>query len=58
MKVKEENARETKKLLEMEKNTKSVNYTKSKEKRISRISVLNTAEKGLSLGSYYSVRVQ
>lgn len=37
----------------MEKNTKSVNNTKSKEKRISRISVLNTAEKGLSLGSYY-----
>lgn len=52
LKAKEENARETKELLEMEKNTKSANNTKSKEKRILRISVSNAAEKGLRLGSY------
>lgn len=53
LKVKEENARETKELSDKEKNTKSDNTTKSKEKRISRISVSIPAETGLRLVSYY-----
>lgn len=49
----DKNAMEMEELSEMEKNAKSVNDTKSKEKRVSGMSmILNATEKGLRLGWY------
>lgn len=51
---------ETEDLLEMEENTKSVSGTKSKEKRVSKISVIpRTTQKDTPrVGLYHQVRVQ
>lgn len=50
----DKNAMEMEELSETEKNAKSVNDTKSKEKRVSGMStILNALEKGLRVGWYY-----
>ena len=53
--MKEEHTMGPEDLLEMKENTKSVNGTKSKEKKVSRISVTSkaTEKDGTRLGSYH-----